>query len=130
MSFFSKLAFWKKDDGFENMGLGDKGMGADLAAPDFGLGPAPYVDTGLEGSYGLPTQPQQQPSFQRPQPSQPQFQQTSPQQSFTAEKDMEIISSKLDALRAILDSINQRLANLETIAKGEEDQSRKKYYRY
>ena len=44
-------------------------------------------------------------------------------------KNLEVISSKLDALRASLESINQRLANIEAIARGEqEDQRRKRYY--
>ena len=133
MGFFDKLAFWKKkDDGFESVGLGGKGIGSDLAASDFGLSQT----GGLEGGYEAPTQPAQpapltQPSY--PQPSfQPQFQQPYAQQTrgFTTEKDLEIISSKLDALRAALDSINQRLANLEAIARGEEEQSKKRYYQY
>jgi len=41
---------------------------------------------------------------------------------YTVSKDIEVISSKLDALRASLDSINQRLANLERIAQGDQDQ--------
>jgi hypothetical protein len=131
MGFFSKLAFWKKKDEFESLGLGEKGasLGPDLSSSDLGLSTA----SGLEGGYGLPTQPTQQPtppqpSFQQ-QPSYQQFQQPSPQQpqGFTAEKDLEIISSKLDALRAALDSINQRLANLEAIARGEQEQSKGRY---
>ncbi len=44
-------------------------------------------------------------------------------------KNMEIISSKLDAVRASLDSLNQRLANLEAIARGSEDERpKRKYY--
>jgi len=43
-------------------------------------------------------------------------------------KNLEIISSKLDALRASIESLNQRLANLEAIARGEEDQSRRRRY--
>ena len=132
MGFFSKLAFWKKKDEFESIGLGEKAKGlGDLSTPDLGLGPT----NSFEGGYGAPTQPtqpapmtQQQPSY--PQPSlQPQFQHSQQQpQGFTAEKDLEIISSKLDALRAALESINQRLANLEAIARGEEEKSRRRYY--
>ena len=136
MGFMDRIAFWKKKDEFGDIGLGDKGpdLGAGSAASDLGLGPSPgSMESPADLNLGLPTQqpPQQQPSFQQPQPSlQPQFQQPSQQQGFTAEKDFEIISSKLDALRAALDSINQRLANLEAIAKGEEEQSRGRHYRY
>lgn len=136
MRFFSKLAFWKKKDEFGSIGLGDKpkGLGSDLAAPDLGLGSG-----GLEGGFGAPTQPTPAPPTQPsyPQPQQPSFQaqfqppaQQQQPQGFTAEKDLEVISSKLDALRAALDSINQRLANLEAIARGEEEQSKRRYYRY
>ena len=134
MGFMDKLAFWKKKDEFGDLGLGEKGpgLGPDSAVSDLGLGPSPG---GIEGgpadlNLGLPAQPQQ-PYPQQP-PLQPQFQQqpVQQQQNFTAEKDFEIISSKLDALRAALDSINQRLANLEAIAKGEEEQDNKRHYRY
>jgi len=37
------------------------------------------------------------------------------------QKDMEILSSKLDYLKASLESINQRLANLEHLARKEQD---------
>ena len=138
MGFMDRIAFWKKKDEFGDIGLGDKGpdLGAGSAASDLGLGPSPGgMESPADLNLGLPSQPQQpspqQPSFQQPQPSfQPQFQQPPQQQGFTAEKDLEIISSKLDALRAALDSINQRLANLEAIAKGEEEQSRERHYRY
>lgn len=42
----------------------------------------------------------------------------SPGMDFVA-KDIEIVSAKLDALKASLESINQRLAHLERIAEGE-----------
>jgi len=51
-------------------------------------------------------------SFQKP------YQQ--PQQ--TLAKDIELISSKLDYLKAALDSLNQRLANLERIMQVEKEQ--------
>ncbi len=136
MGFMDRIAFWKKKDEFGDIGLGDKGpgLGPDPAASDLGLGPSPGGPESPDLNLGMPQQPpMQQPSLQPPQPSlQPQFQQqpAPPQQGFTAEKDLEVISSKLDALRAALDSINQRLTNLEAIAKGEEEQSRERHYRY
>ncbi len=137
MGFFGNMAFWKKKDEFSDIGI-DKpaAFGSDLNS---GL---PSADAGfssgnLEGGYGMPTQPQAQPAppVQAPiqQPSfQPQFEPPSPPAPNVAvEKDFEVISSKLDALRATLDSINQRLTNIEAIAKGEEEHhTRKKYYRY
>jgi len=43
-------------------------------------------------------------------------------------KNLEIISSKLDALRASIESLSQRLANLEAIARGDEESSRRRRY--
>lgn len=42
-------------------------------------------------------------------------------------KDLEILSAKLDALKALLESINQRLQNLERIAHGEYEQHGRYY---
>ena len=97
------------------------------------------------------------PSFGAPQnqgyPSQPSFSQQQPfqnqsfsQQSFSSpsytpvpaapphdadylnSKSLEVISSKLDALRAAVESMNARLANIERIAGQEEDTRRRRYY--
>lgn len=46
------------------------------------------------------------------------------QQPYPQEREYEVLSAKLDALKAILDSINQRLENIERIAKGDHE----KYY--
>jgi len=47
------------------------------------------------------------------------------QQGNISEKDIELISSKLDYLKAAIDNISQRLVNLENFAK--EEQGRNKY---
>ncbi|MBS3101985.1 hypothetical protein J4458_00895 [Candidatus Woesearchaeota archaeon] len=141
MGLFGKLMFWRKKDEFEGIGLGEKGFKPNM---DFGLGPdlGAGADFGQGFGQGLqqpglqqpsyPTPPsfQQQPSFQQMQPpfpppsySQPAMQ--SPRE-YATDKNLEVISSKLDALRAALESINQRLANLEAIARGEEDQRYKR----
>ena len=70
----------------------------------------------------------EQPDFNRPfsmnaqQPQQQVMQQ--PMNAYNVSKDIEIISSKLDALRASLDIINQRLTNIERMS--EREQVRKK----
>lgn len=133
MGIFSKLAFWKRKDDFADLGMGkepaDLNLGADLGLPDMQQ-PQP--------TYRQPWQqppPLQQPmqSYQSYQPtsppgfqaqssfSAPQF--STPQQDITS-KNIELISSKLDALKAYLDNISQRLANLERIASGEEERKR------
>ena len=137
MAFFDKLAFWKRKDDFGDLGkdLGmDKDMGMGMDA-----GPSPDLGMGLEAS-----QPQQQPfqkypsvqqsSFQPSFQPQPAYQVPPSQQSYQSDsyinsKNLEVISSKLDALRATMESINQRLANIEAIARGEqEDTRRRRYY--
>ena len=129
MDIFGKLAFWKKKDNFDDIGK-DLGMDKDFGM-DMGQGPSP--DLGMD----LGQQPMQKyPSFHQQQgfPSQPSFQQQpsfqpSSNDNYIASKNLEVISSKLDALRASVESINQRLANIEAIARGEqEDNRRKRYY--
>ena len=44
-------------------------------------------------------------------------QQPLPIQQGVDAKDLEVISAKLDAIKALLESLNQRLANLERIAR-------------
>ena len=131
MGFFNKLAFWKKKDDLGDLGK-DFGLDKDLGL-DMGQGPSPDLGMGLEPLQSQPFQkypsfPQQQnfqsPSFQSPPPFQP-----ASNYSYIASKNLEVISSKLDALKASIDSLNQRVANIEAIARGEqEEQRRKKYY--
>jgi hypothetical protein len=123
MGILDKLMFWKKSDDLgldENLGMGELGK--------------------MPGEEPLPPQPQQpgqqnyyasQPSFQQPAFQQPAFQQPQmesfqAQQAF-ASRDLEVVSAKLDALKATLESINQRLANIERIAEGEEEVRRRSW---
>lgn len=46
-----------------------------------------------------------------------------PESSYMVSKELEIISTKLDALRAGIDSMSHRLAALERIARGEHERS-------
>src|SRR3989338_11259767 len=129
MAFFSKLAFWKRRDDFSDLGkdLGlDKDLGMDLGpSPDLGMG----MDTTGQQPYQKYPSFQAQSNFQTQPafPSQPAFQQTPyPNDDFINSKNLEVISSKLDALRASLESISQRLANIEAIARGEQEDSRRR----
>jgi hypothetical protein len=106
--------------GFDQLGLGgQKDLMADIEPgmpqiePGYGGGP------GLGQGPGGMQQPRQQ---QRKAPSAPQqpfgapIQPVQPSQmEYTMSKDIEIVSSKLDALKATLDGVNQRLANLERL---------------
>lgn len=71
-----------------------------------------------------------QPSYSQPSyasPAQPSYAQGSNSDYINA-KSLEVISSKIDALRAAIDSMNARLANIERIAGQEEDTRRRRYY--
>ena len=130
MGLLGKLMFWKKGDEFIDSELGNKSApaGMDLGlGPEIGPGASIDQGYGMQPSPGLPSsqQPMQPlpfnpPNFSQP-PAQPQMQPQAPPQDYAMSKNIEVVSSKLDALRASLDSINQRLANLEAIARGEED---------
>ncbi len=118
MSVFGKLKFWKKGD--------DLPFGDELAMPKSAF---PQDELGLQ-SPGLP-QMQQMPiseprmdnfreaprAYPQPYPQQPQY--------YGANRDLDLVVAKLDALRATLENINQRLANLERVAYGEEETRRK-----
>ena len=119
MSVLGKLKFWHKGD--------DLGLGDDLAIPKGNL---PTDDLGLQ-SPGLPPRQSGQPEMQQPEPRIESFEgarqyapQPQPQSSYGSNRDLELVSAKLDAIKASLDSINQRLANLERAAYGEEEQRR------
>ena len=132
MGFLDKVMFWKKHDDFSDLGI-DKGFGKENLAfgDDLGMGNQGYP----QQQQPYPSQPfPQQPSFSPPSFSQQSF---PPQQPYQyqgygqqdmASKNLEIISSKLDALRTSIESLNQRLANLEAMARGEEDTSRRRKY--
>ena len=144
MSFLDNLMFWKKKDNFDfaqdaNSGFGTAGLGGTGLNSNYGdLG----MDTGQ--GYDSPGFRQNQgdefartsQQFQYPQPSIPQapFMQSSPlnnsnpqQSGYIVNKDMEVISSKLDAIKAVLDAINQRLTTLERNTSGEYEPRRRNW---
>ncbi len=130
MGMLDKLKFWKKKDAFPSLkldipqaagaGSGMGGFGQDATAGLGGtgaLGGMKETEISLRG-FGAETI-EEQPARLTPAPlggssygggfGQPQ---QAPRADIMA-KDIEIISSKLDTLRATIDSINQRLANIE-----------------
>ncbi len=152
MGFFSKLMFWRHEEpeipslGGMGQGMGQGSFPSFDSQQDFAAGFGRDSTSGLGGTsdigawpsaepkplnLGYPQQQMQQPSQQSPfQQSSPRYQEA-PQQQFlpqqTLSKDIEIISYKLDALKATIESVNQRLATLERIAKGEEEERRYRY---
>jgi hypothetical protein len=131
MGILGKLMFWKKRDEFSDIGLGEK---ENLAFGDE-FGSNQQMQGYNQGSLGQQYPNQSYPtqgmgsdiSAGQPSRFQQHFQPPRPQQDMNS-KDLEIISSKIDAMRAVLENINQRLANLEAIAKGEEETRKRRYY--
>ena len=123
MGFFRKLAFWKKDDldfGMDDpfktsLGANDP-LGKDIGATQPGSDPLGSMKQDPIGGMNAP-------SFGAP-PSSPtgysSFSQPVPQQG--ASPEIEVISAKLDAIKATMDSINQRLTNIERIANAEQEE--------
>ncbi|MBI2144984.1 hypothetical protein HYU18_01540 [Candidatus Woesearchaeota archaeon] len=115
MGIFGKLLPWKRKDDLglsDNLGLG--GFGQPMAQPGqdlgLGLGPAPYEQQpGMGGQF-------QQFGSQRPQMEA--FQQ---ERSYAANKDIEVVSAKLDAIKSALEALNQRLANIERYIQLDQD---------
>ena len=131
MGFFSKLNPFKKKDDFGDLGK-DLGLGND-AGMDLGfsreLGMGLDMPPGQQQPFqkypSFQPSPQFQPSFNAPSYSPPSY----PAQ-YNDNKSLEVISSKLDALKASLESINVRLSNIESIARGEQEEQRgrRRYY--
>ncbi|MBI2550649.1 hypothetical protein HYV83_05755 [Candidatus Woesearchaeota archaeon] len=148
MGFFSlgKLLPWKRKDELglgPDLGLG--GMGA-VEGQNMGLGglggggygsqqgsmssmPGMTFDQPMQpmpGLGGLPQYPQAQPFGASQVPQMEAFQRNQAyERPYSPGKDFEIVSAKLDALKAALDSINQRLALIERYFQVEQDLKRK-----
>jgi len=98
MAIWDKLKFWKKKDEFPTL-------------PDLGAAtPLPEEEKFGRG-FEMPDHPAfgQQQSFG-------QFQQMQYPQQQVRDKDLEIISAKLDAIKANVESISQRIERLERLA--------------
>jgi len=90
------------------------------------LPPLPEYPTGLpptpEHELGLPSrEPAPMPVHE------PSFQHQAPTEGVATSKDIEVLNAKLDALKALLESIHQRLATLERLAQ-ESKEHEYKYY--
>ena len=109
MSFFDKIPFLRKKSPIENinLGLGDEtALPRDASPPDTGFPP--------EQNY---SQPYGQPSYGtfRERPSALRMEPMQDQQAYLLGKNMEVLNAKLDTLKATLDSISQRMANIESM---------------
>ena len=109
---FDKLKFWKKNDDFGDLDI-DKELGLDQENT-LGLEAEKQEDTfqrprmpkAFEEEKNTMNTPFEAPRVQ-PQPIQ------QPVADNSIQKDMEIISAKLDALRSTMEAINHRLNSLE-----------------
>jgi len=126
MSLLGKFLGKKKDDlGLGNMekDLGPTpGLNEPLGSPDTGFGAPPTTPT-----TPTPFSPEAM-GFERvtqKEPSLPAHEQRLGE--INLGKDLEIISAKLDAIKAELDSMNQRLKRLERLAEGESSFSKDKW---
>ena len=114
MGILGKLAFWKHDD-FK-----------DLPSPELGLGKEHDTALGI-GDHDFTPPPGQIPS-EEPNPVYPQHNMSAQQPASDVSKDIQILSAKLDSLKAILDNLNQRLANIERIANEAQQSERQDIY--
>ncbi|MBS1266894.1 MAG: hypothetical protein MAG795_00863 [Candidatus Woesearchaeota archaeon] len=137
--FMDKVMFWKKKDDFalpepsgssmpnQDLGLDqDMGLGmpGDQNLSQQGLGQQRNQNLGLgqqtsqasvQQANPMKAHSQFQTSMPRSSPApqqQPQYNQRNTD-TYTISKEIEVISSKLDALRAEIENINQKLSNLE-----------------
>lgn len=92
-----------------NMGASQQGFGADLQQQN--LSPSMNMSSMGGNAFGQPAMSQNIPV------AEPRI-----------EKDLQMISLKLDAIKSELDAVNQRLKNLESIAEREQTKTNKKWY--
>ncbi len=130
MGFFGKLLPWKRKDELglnDNMGLG--GFGAENQGLNLGMPGMPLADPMQQQMQGMPSYPGQQYPAAQPfafrQQSQPQMEAFQANQayerSYAAGKEIEIVSAKLDAIKAALETLNQRLASIERYIQAEQE---------
>jgi len=117
-----KLAFWKKDPEIDapiappEQGLGDRtglgniGQGFDNTGLNQAQGPGTNVPQGLEP---IEETPASQPSA---------FSKSNQPQPDNLAKNIEIISSKVDTIKAVLDNLAQKIDKIEKIAEGEQEE--------
>ncbi|HLD96921.1 MAG TPA: hypothetical protein VI934_01110 [Candidatus Nanoarchaeia archaeon] len=130
MSFFSKILPWKRKDELglkDNIALGGFGQPDNLG---MGFGGQQFASQFPGGQGGLP-QPFPGQQFSggvgsmggMPQPSQPEAFESNRayERSYAAGKEIEVVSAKLDSIKASLETLNQRLAAIERYIQGNQD---------
>lgn len=126
MSFIGKLKFWKKEDDFDFDKLTEKEISPGGSVhDDLGLD---QKSLGLDEKSMFPEEENAFPSQGRNVPLSPPigsspYKSTSP--SGAASRDLELINSKLDTVKALLNSLDQRMSNLERASTGEKKQTQR-----
>ncbi len=114
-----KLKFWKKHDTFDFDELTSSSANLPGSVPKDDLGLGPSVMDSPSSSFG------QKPRAQAARPSPPSFGQERAEPGSGVNKtEIELLSSKLDTIKALLQSLDQRVARIEQIA-GAEQQKQK-----
>jgi hypothetical protein len=122
MSILGKLKFWKKEDDFNFDDLASKDMNQELFKGD-NLELDQQSQLPQEKSPFQEQQPAQTPpTFQEPEPAPSGIEQLRQQQTAYQQKqpgtgisgrDVDLLNSKLDTIKALLNSMDQRIGNLE-----------------
>ena len=110
---FEKLKFWKKDD-IDFDVLAQQSMKEPMGNPDFGAHDPLFPEENIS-SPSLPSSTQSMPISSggyNPRSSSPSYPQRQIE-PISGNQDLELINSKLDTIRAMLNNLDQRLANIE-----------------
>ena len=148
MSIFGKLAFWKKKDDSlgQDLGFGGSqpgegfdenlGLGGDIGkGPDLGLGQEGQEPGGFGEGFHEPST-LKQPFLSKDYVPQRGMRETpinvpgamsGKQGDMGANRDFELVSSKIDAIRAEIQTINQRLANIERMVENQSERQRRSW---
>lgn len=109
MALFGLLGKKKEEREAERLGLRPEELG--LGAEKLGFGEEEFTGAGITPREEAPVAAPPFAGMQQvPTPPSPMF-----------AKDIELLSAKLDAIRAVLENISTRLASLERIARGESE---------
>ncbi len=124
MGILNKILFWRHDDELDFDKLADEQLKTGIKEDPFGL------NQDIEERSPFPEEPTKPVTVRGSPYKQTAFQQqpaTLSQPAENIEKDLELISSKLDTIKVILSSLDQRTANLERAA-GVQQQQRQRLW--
>jgi len=115
MGILNKLLFWRRDDELDFDKLADDQLKTGIKNDPLGLDQPDFEERSpFPEEPSRPTtargSPYKQTTFQQQAPA------AFPQPTENIQKDLELISSKLDTIKAMLSSLDQRTANLERAA--------------